>query len=126
MKYKFEKNLFVNIPMEFREILLEQLKKIGVKEGVFLKEVVDGLLSIAVKEYWEERKVKKIKKSGKAKGITASVRRSKQVLTKGTSYCQYSGCPYKGQNYLTKNMLKHEKMVFCSGECKEKFINELG
>jgi len=124
MKYKFEKDSSVRTNIYMRKEVADQIKEIVERENATYKSVINGLLSVAVKEYWEEREVKKKMKRVKPKGITASVKRSKPILKTGTSYCQFSRCPDKGQNYLTKNMFNYDKLVFCSESCVAGFKHD--
>lgn len=122
MKYKFEKDTFLKKSFSIREEVFGDLQKIVKREDTTFKAVLDGLLSIAVKEYWEERKVKGAigRPSRRATEPKKGARiRTKAVLKGGQSYCQNSNCPNKGKSYLTRNMIKAGGFVFCTDNCEE-------
>ncbi|MCK5016400.1 MAG: hypothetical protein KAS32_04935 [Candidatus Peribacteraceae bacterium] len=134
LKYTFERRKWIRTGIRLTVEVFAELKKIVEREGVDLQVVADVLMGVAVKEYWEERKVKKPKKARKI-GVPSrrtieprkSARiRAKGVLKGGMSFCQYSKCPKRGATYLRKNMIKYDGLVFHSGDCKVNHIKEEG
>lgn len=152
MKYTFrKKEKYIGTSMNIKVTTFDQITAITKQEGRTKNEIYDRFLEVAANEYWRERGVKKkvnllkektehdaekVAKSidsltgitkkrvkRKKKKITASIRRSKQVLPSGMSYCQFIECPKKGQSFLRKNMIKYDDAVFDSDECVEGYKN---
>lgn len=129
MKYRFEKRRkFVKTGIQLPEEVFKELKKISEREVVDLKIVADVLMSVAIKEYWEEREEGKVKRIIPRRRKPESKKRvqlrTKAVLKGGQSYCQYIQCPDKGKSYLKRNMVKADGLVFCSDDCKENYLND--
>ncbi len=121
MEFNFPKQIVKELvhPL-LRQGYRDKAEQIAVDNDSTIDDVCATLIEEGIDDYESLKIVYKGARRGpKPKSGSVKFTSKKINLEKETAYCQNRSCPEKGRVHFVEDMITHDKLKFCSVECKK-------